>query len=56
MRLRPMKSHKMMEESIIMPRLQDRDLGFLLLRKNKNNTIMDARGSMIAAITLRLPK
>ena len=51
-----MKSQKKIEESIMMPRLQERDLGLLLLRKNKNNTRMDARGSMIAAITLKVVK
>ena len=56
MRLRPIKSQKKMEESIIMPRLQERDLGLLLRRKNRNSARMDARGSMIAAITLRVLK
>ncbi len=51
-----MKSQKKIEESIIMPRLKDRDFGLLLLRKIKNNTRMDARGSMIAASTLRVLK
>jgi hypothetical protein len=55
-RLRPMKSQKKIEKSIIMPRLQDRDLGLLLLRKNQNSTTMDARGSMVAASTWKLLK